>query len=163
MTESSSEDEDTKKDHRLQMIKAQKRLNEYRFKKSFLYQMCWSDLNDHYTIKSLYFIGYSLRRIIYAYSLTNLIGDYCLQIKYLIILNGAVINIVDHMFQSLAYTLGFRPFKCKYLSYCAGIDELLIGVASSCYYAFYHRTSTRSAEEGLGKDIKSIIIIQQCV
>lgn len=64
--------------------------------------------------------------------------------------------------QSLAYTLGYRPFRAIYLSLCAGVDELMVGIATSTYFAFYHRTSTRDASEGLAVCIITCIILM-CV
>lgn len=90
MTDSDEDDPTLTEEQRKQLITAQKSINEYRFKRSFLYLMCWSDLNTHYGYKLLYYAGVAARRMIYAYSLVYLQDNVCQQIKYFVLLNICV-------------------------------------------------------------------------
>jgi tetrahydromethanopterin S-methyltransferase subunit G len=46
---------------------------------------------------------------------------------------------------SLAFTLILRPFKAKYLFYCAVVDELLTTVASATMFIYYQKFSQQSS------------------
>mmetsp|Transcript_17295 Transcript_17295/g.12358 ORF Transcript_17295/g.12358 Transcript_17295/m.12358 type:complete len:90 (+) Transcript_17295:1096-1365(+) len=87
MTSSEDDEPQISEDQRGQLINAQKRINQYRFKRSFLYLMCWSDLNTHYAYKLLFFVGVAVRRMIYAFALVEMGGYICAQIKYFTMLN----------------------------------------------------------------------------
>lgn len=43
----------------------------YNLRESYLYNMCWSDLDDNYTEKTVFYIGQCIRKLVYAYALVK--------------------------------------------------------------------------------------------
>eukprot|EP00347_Sterkiella_histriomuscorum_P013733 403363576 len=138
MTESDESDDDFTADEQTQLIDAQKKINEYRFKQSFLYQMAWGDLNDHYTHKLLFYMGICAKRVAYAFALVYYKDDGCIAAQYFMMVNVA----------AMSWTIGLQPFKYNYLLKCAIADELFTTIASITLFAYYQKNSPKETVQG---------------
>jgi len=63
--------------------------------------MLWSDLNDHYFYKLMYYFYFAARRLTFAYVLTNFKEDGCLQVKMLMMVCASGLFMVTFL----------KPFK----------------------------------------------------
>ena len=50
----------------------------YNFKHSYLYEMAWTDLNDHYAAKLCFYLGQCAKRVVYAWALVYYAEDGCI-------------------------------------------------------------------------------------
>ena len=65
-------------EQRNQLVDAKRKINEYRFKNSYLVQMAWGDLEFQDGTKVFFYFGQCLKRIAYAFALVHYREDACL-------------------------------------------------------------------------------------
>lgn len=85
-----SEEEDYSEKNTGYGLEPETQLKIYNFKHSYLYEMAWSDLNDHYAAKLAFYIGQCAKRIVVAYALVFYAEDGCLSTQYLMMCNVGV-------------------------------------------------------------------------
>lgn len=85
--------------------------------------MSWGDLNDHYASKLTFYLAFALKRLIYAFILDLHHEDGCTAVKYLVMINAAVILFLKSLVFSLP--IDVKAFQtCFLLQLCSELGIL---------------------------------------
>ena len=76
----------------IELEEAKTNLAMYEFRHSWLYKLCWQDLDDSEWYRPFFYIGQCIKRIIFAWAITTYPDNGVLVVQYLCLTNAAVIK-----------------------------------------------------------------------